>query len=291
MKIITRTAWGSALQSALLHGKAPNILANTTLNEKFGILSGSALASTDRPSMKYFCIGNGGHANRVGGDGFQYNAPINHRAVDAALYRHLPFVLRPIDNDLTVTERARYALRRMETHANAQYFAYYLKRIIMTDVTTIIEHTVVDGDTSVSSQYIPNLGNLNPTPPEMPSVGVISTSGDYISTAAILPLVFGAQDVLELIEACRIKFGNEAYAIISEIGLVSGVDKTVPVAGEGNTQFNMLEVIGAQINSFITTHHSVAFTNQGFVQDIEIGATDPMLSEADVVTAGVLPTA
>lgn len=289
MKIITRSAWGSALQAALLHGKAPTILPFTTLNEKFGILADAVLGANDRPSLKYYCIGNGGHQNRTGADGIPYNSEVNHRATDAAMYRSLPFVLRPVNNDLTVDERANYALRRVETHDNLRYYAYYLKRINMRDVTTIIEHTVVDGDSSVSTRYVPNLGNLNPVAPVLANNGVIVTSGDYISTSAILPLVFTAMDVKELIDVCRIMYNNESLAIISEIGLVSGVDKIAQVTGEGNIQFNMTEVICAQINSFITTMHQVSFTNQGFIQDIEMGATEPLLSDTDVITAGVLP--
>ncbi|MNP21766.1 hypothetical protein D3C76_1143990 [compost metagenome] len=90
---------------------------------------------------------------------------------------------------------------------------------------------------------------------------------------------------MELINACRILYDNEAYAVISEIGMVSGVDRNAQVQGPGNTTFNMKEVICAQIASFITTHHSVAFTNKGFTQDIELGATEPLLSDSNYVSA------
>ncbi|MND25672.1 hypothetical protein D3C81_144480 [compost metagenome] len=285
MKTITRSVWGSSLQTSLLLGQLPTILEHTTLNEKFGILADEELGDTERPAMRYYCIGNGGHKNMVGADGVPYTSPLPHRASDAALYRHLPFVLRRVDNDLDVVARSRYGLRRLENIGGVNYFAYYLKRISMADTQPQITHTIVDGDQKETVPYVPNLANLNPTPPAMSNEGVLTSSGDYLSTSQILTLVFSAEDVLELINACRIKYDNEAYAVISEIGMVTGVDRNAQVQGPGNTQFNMKEVIAAQIASFITTHHSVAFTNKGFTQDIELGATEPLLTDANFVSA------
>jgi hypothetical protein len=285
MKTITRSVWGSALQTSLLLGQRPTILEHTTLNEKFGVFAEEELGTTERPAMQYYCIGNGGHKNMVGADGVPYTSPLPHRASDAALYRHLPFVLRRTDNDLTVVERARYGLRVLLSIGGVNYWAYYLKRISLSNSAPAINHTVVDGANKHTEPYVPNLGNLNPTPPAMSNTGVISSSGDYLSTSSILTLIFSEQDVIELIDACRILYDNEAYAVISEIGLCSGVDRVLSVQGPGNTQFNMKEVIATQINSFITTHHSVAFTNKGFTQDIELGATEPLLSDADYVSA------
>ena len=285
MKTITRTVWGSALQTSLLLGQRPTILEHTTLNEKFGVFVDEELGITERPAMQYYCIGNGGHKNMVGADGIPYTSPLPHRASDAALYRHLPFVLRRVDNDLGVTERARYALRVLLNIGGVNYWAYYLKRISLSNTAPVINHTIVEGDTKHTEPYVPNLGNLNPTPPVMSNTGVITSSGDYLSTSSILTLIFSEADVQELIDVCRIMFDNEAYAVISEIGLVSGCDRVLSVQGPGNTQFNMKEVIAAQVNSFITTHHSVAFTNKGFTQDIELGATEPLLSDADYVSA------
>lgn len=285
MKTITRSVWGSALQTSLLLGQVPTILDHTTLNEKFGVFTDEKLGASERPAMQYYCIGNGGHKSMVGADGTQYTSPLPHRASDAALYRHLPFVLRRVDNDLTVVERGRYGLRVLLSVNNINYWAYYLKRISLSNTAPAINHTIVDGVNKYTEPYVPNLANLSPTPPLMSNTGVITTSGDYLSTSSILTLIFSEQDVTELINACQILFDNEAYAVISEIGLVSGVDRVLSVPGTGNTQFNMKEVIAAQINSFITTHHSVAFTNKGFTQDIELGATEPLLSDADYVSA------
>lgn len=285
MKTITRSVWGSALQTSLLLGQVPTILDHTTLNEKFGVFADEKLGASERPAMQYYCIGNGGHKSMVGADGTQYTSPLPHRASDAALYRHLPFALRRVDNDLTVVERGRYGLRVLLSVNNINYWAYYLKRISLSNTAPAINHTIVDGVNKYTEPYVPNLANLSPTPPVMSNTGVITTSGDYLSTSSILTLIFSEQDVTELINACQILFDNEAYAVISEIGLVSGVDRVLSVPGTGNTQFNMKEVIATQINSFITTHHSVAFTNKGFTQDIELGATEPLLSDADYVSA------
>lgn len=285
MKTITRSIWGSALQTSLLMGLPHVAPANSTLNEKFNFLPGVKPDAAKIPTIKYFCIGNGGHRNAIGADGAPYTAPVNHRASDAALFRHMPFVLRTMDNDLSVTERAKYAGRRIEEHGGRNYFAYYLRRLDLTNTVPQMQHTTVNEGVATTVPYAPTGANLNPTAPEMPSAGVITTSGNFLSTSGVVKISFTEQDIAELVEVARIMYDNEYMAVISEIGLCSGVDKTTTGSGAGNTQFNYLEAIAVQIATFITAYYSMGFTNKGFDFEVELGATEPMLSESDAVSA------
>ncbi len=135
---ICRTVYGSALQTAKQLGLPYDVKANSTLNEKFGILSSVSLASDDIPNMRYFVIGNGGHQMTIGANNIAKPEPIQHLATDAALYNQIPFVLREPENDLSPSERLKYALRRSETHQGRPYYAYYLRRLDLTGVTEII---------------------------------------------------------------------------------------------------------------------------------------------------------
>lgn len=279
MRIITRTVYGSLLQTSLLLGLPLSIAPNSTLNEKFDVQSGVSLSPSDVPKVGYYCIGNGGHRVVTGSDGIPYTSPVNHRARDAALFNHLPFVLREVDNDLSIAERARYALRRAETHNGRNYFAYYLKRIDVSNVNSEMNHTVVRDGVAETVPFEPTNDDLNPQQPELPPSGVISTDGSYLSSSAIIPIDFTQRDVEELINVSRVLYDNENRAVISEIGLCTGVDRTVTGSAGGSGSFNYKEAIAVQIASHITGYYPIGFTNRGFDLQIEAGATEPMLGE------------
>ena len=132
MKSITRTLIGSKLQTALMLGLTHTYDQHTTLNELFEIQSGVLPPTTTNPKMGDLAVGDGGHYMATGSDGVAYPADHQHRASDQACFNHLPWILRPVDNDLTKEERDKYALRREELHGEDRYFAYYLKRVDLT---------------------------------------------------------------------------------------------------------------------------------------------------------------
>lgn len=277
MEAIVRTVYGANLQTAQLLGVPFQVVPNSTLNDKFNISNASVLNSTDMPRMQYVSIGNGGHRMKVTGNNtLQVPEPIQHRTTDAALYSHLPFVLRPIGNDLTASERERYALRRLETIAGEDYFAYYLRRMDLTGVAAQMEYKTVVADVTTATPFIPTAGNLSPTPPVVVTGGSVSTSGDYVTASAIVYFNLDAFDIAEILNACNIIYGSEDYAIISEIGLCSGVDKIVTALDSLGTGFNFNEVIAAQIVSHISSFHALRFTSSGVNTLFDVGATEPL---------------
>lgn len=287
MKNITRTIYGSMLQEQLLFGLPFTLVPNTTLNEKFTTQAGVLPNTGDRPRVGYYCIGNGGHQNLVGANGRPYSSPIQHSPGDAALYSHMPFLIRDPSNDLDVTTRQKYALRQLiQSPGGTNYIAYWLKRMDMTNVAPkMMQNHVVDGNT-ISDPFIPTGANLNPTPPPIPPTGggVVTTTGDYLSTSAVVGLDFSAQDVAELVNVAKILYNNELLAVISEIGLVSAADKIVTGTGAGNQQFNYLEAVCAQICTHIGGYWPVSYMNQGFDFGLEVGSTEPLFGLSDVST-------
>ncbi len=280
MRIITRTIYGSRLQTALLLGLPYTAVPNTTLNEKFAVQSGVAPNNNAVPRVCYFGIGNGGHRNLAGADGIPYTSPIQHDPGDAALYRHLPFLLRDPNNDLDATQRLKYGMRKQIVVGGLNYIAYYLKRLELNNVEPVMMHNTVQEGTTTSVPFVPTSANLNPVPPAIPPTGVVTTNGDYLSTSAVLRLDFSAQDVAELVNVAKLMYDNELLAVISEICLVAAVPQIVTAQGPGNTQFNYTEAIAAQITTHITSHYSVGSTNQGFDFGLELGATEPLLGIA-----------
>ena len=285
MKIITRTIYGSQLQTSKLMG-IPHVFApNTTLNEKFDIQSGVYPAADIPPDLKYIAIGCGVHQAITGADGIPYISPLNHRASDAALFRHIPFILREVNNDLSPSQRAKYALRKLETHNSRNYVAYYLKRLDLAGVRPEMQYSEVIDGVKTTIPYEPTSANLNPVPPALANTGVISTDGNYLSCTASIPIVLDANDALELMEVARIIYGNELYAVISEIGLCTGVDKTVDGPGAGGNTISYMEAIGVQVASHVTAYYSMSFSNQGITARIDLDATEPLIGESIIATS------
>ena len=282
-EIFTRTIYGSKLQTAMLLGKTPVIDTNTTLNEKFGIQANVNPSAADKLAAKYLAIGIGGHRSIAGAEGITYTASRRHRASDATCFKHMPFVLRRINNDLTVDERAKYALRREETHGGLQYYAYYLKRIELADVVPAMQYTVVDNGVETTQPFVPTNSNLNPVQTDLTNTEVVSTSGNYLSVSAVIPINFTQADVEEYKAVARILYDNELMAIISELAICSGVDRNVQGTVNGSN-FTYAEAVAVQILTHITTYYSVGFTNEGFDFTFEMGETEPMFNTSDVTS-------
>lgn len=278
MENITRTIYNSYLQTCLLMGLPFEVFANSTLNERFGIQQGVIPADGVIPSMKYYAIGNGGHKMTVGANGIAKPDPVQHKGTDAACYSPLPFVLREIENDLSVVDRANYALRRLETHQGRQYVAYYLKRIDLTNTTAGMELVTVRDGVSGVAAFTPDSSNLNPLPPDLSSTGVNIVSGDYVSATAKVGLTLSTTDVGELLNVAKVIYDDDAYAIISEVALCSGVDKIVQSPAAGNVMINFNEAIAVQVMSHINTFFPLKFTNNATEILLDVGATEPLFS-------------
>jgi len=273
MELVTRTVYGSRLQT-MQNSKLPfSVEQNTTLNEKFAILAGVNPAAGVYPAAQYYCIGNGGHALATGTGGIGLVQAQPHLATDAALYAHLPFVLRATNNDITNDVQQKYALRKQINVGGVNYFAYYLKRIPTDEavVATVIQ--TVDGGTTTSAAFVPSPANLTPTPPVIDPDEVNVLAGQYANVSATLPVVLTADECTEILNAAEILFGDQAYGIISEIGLVSAVD--YPTTLPNNNTF--VEAICAQVTAFVNTMHVVEFTPTGINGSFDLGTNEPLL--------------
>jgi hypothetical protein len=275
MQTTTRTIYSSYLQTVLLRGKAFQMAANSTLNELLQVQSG--VAPTVTPTLKYYAIGNGGHAMVTGANGIPLINPVQHNSTDAGLFHQLPFVLRELGNDIDAITQADYALRRIETHNGLQYIAYYLKRLPETDVPDMEYLTVANGVTTTTA-FTPNTSNLNPTPPALNNGGVNTVSGDYVASSSKVAINLTPTEITELLNMANIIYGDPAYAIISEIALCSGVDKTVQSPnGTGNnaSMINFNEAIAVQCLSFLNTFFSMPMNTSGAEILLDVGTSEP----------------
>lgn len=280
MAKIVRTVYGAELQSAQLSGLPIVIRANTTLNQKFNISAGVALASDDVPRVRYVGIGNRGHILRTSGGGSTAPVSMQHQPTEAGMWGQIPFVLRPISDDIDATARLRYGLRRVETHGGDDYFAYYLRRLDFTDIETQLFRKSYELGNVTTEPFVPSLADLSPEQPEIDSEGVNVSSGEFVAAYAQVNFELDEDDILEGLNVANVLYGSDDFAIISEIAFCSGVDKTVSVPDGLGGSINFLEVIAAQIFAHVPGFHALKFSNTGLTKTYDLGAMEPLFLEA-----------
>lgn len=275
---ITRTIYGAKLQTAKQMLMPFRLDAIATLNSKFNILADQLPPVDTYPGMRYIAIGNGGHRFQAGTDGIPYPETLAHAADDAALFHHLPFVLRPVGNDISPVERVKYALRRIEQWRGANYIAYYLKRLDFTGAEVEMNFTHVENGQSVTRPFVPDSSNLNPVPRQLSANGINVVNGDYLSASANLGIILDTAAIAEFMAAVEIIYQEDNYAVISEIAICSGIDKVVTLTDPGLPAFNFNEAIAVQVNSFIQAFSALKFNNNGFQLALDCGATEPLFT-------------
>jgi len=221
-----------------ISGVDPQYLTNTTLNYKHGVSPDDI--PSEPPKIAYFGIGINGFKNL---NDQNLAAPFIPSAADMDLYEPIPFRVVPIDNDITVTERSNYRIRVLKTIGGAQYWCYYLKKLdIIDNKVKIMETDLTDGSEIELTTLDPN--NLTPTPMNTSAEGV-SESSKEISVALTANMTITGEEVVEAINV--LYSGNLLKAKISEVGIYSGLDKSIVGSdGIGGT-FNYTESILTQL--------------------------------------------
>lgn len=252
-------------------------LSDSTLNQHFGINHGEALPTGSFPELGYLCIGRGGHEN-VAGAGNLTNIR-QHKINHARLFEHLPFLVRKVsDGDITDPAiRAKYALRKVENYGGEDYYVYYAKRIDLTAGDVELKQITVSGGVETVTDYVPSAEHLTPTPVSIVNGKPNTSTGTTIRVT--LPVTFSLTpaEMAEIVNACEIIYGDIRYAVISEMALVSGVDKTV-TSNVGGASVTYSEVIAAQCCNFLGVNTSLVDLPPTYNVTIDIGLSLPLIT-------------
>ena len=273
---IARTIYGAYLQTCQYMNLPFTLVPNTTLNEKFSVALPQTLGTGVMPSLGYFGVGNGGHGMVTGAGGISAPQPLPHSASDASLFNFLPLVLCNPSADLTTSQQANYAMRTTLTLNGIPYIAYYLKRLTLSGSAATMNLNVVSNGVTTTTTFTPNSGNLNPTPPSLSGGGSSTVSGSYLTVSVPLSIDFTADDVANLENSANLIYGNTDYAIISELALVSGVDKLITVTPVSGGSYSFNEAIATQVNSIVSLFESMPFNTNGFNIALDVGATEAL---------------
>lgn len=241
----------------------------STLNEKFDHFHDEPQPS-GYPAIGFLAIGNGGHGLAAGNAGSAIFDRYQHEITDAALFNQIPFIMRPIDDDLSQTERAKYRFRVLKEYGGSYYWAYYLKKITFSSEEPQIEILQTTNGVTTPTPFEPNASMLNPTPLEMLNGQVNDVPGRKLSVQTPIGFSLNADDIAEIISACEIIYSDSRYAVISEIAIVSGYDKAV-VSTEGGTSVPYTELIVAQCCNFVREFFDLSSASTLLELNYELG--------------------
>lgn len=278
VRSVVRTIYAAHLSTCKMLNRPFTILPNSTLNQKFNLYKDELPLINEYPAVQYVAIGNKGATYEVTTSGMVLTTPTPHLPRDAALFNHIPFVVRNINDDISSTERVKYRMRVPITIEGTVYVAYYLRALNMTSVTPGVQLRNVDttGNTITTTNFVPVPGDLSPTPPDVSNIDINDPSGDYLVSSAVINLTLNQEDIANIMEGCAILYGDPRYAVISEIALCSGVDKVLS-GTFGSVTSNYTEVIAAQVTSFIAQYHALSSATTKVDIDFDVGTSEALL--------------
>jgi len=261
----SRTIYGVMLQNAVMLGQPYVPLVNTTLNEKFDILS--IYDITDKyPTVNLLTIGVGGS---------EYGLPqMNikrsvHSPKDGALFNHIPFFVREGNYTLTKTENQRYRLVKQVIHNDVVYtvayglvlnnFIYENKVYQLNSITNNYNYT------EYKTQYDSNI--LNPVNNGYVDL-VNSDTGKYLICTSSIIIDFTSKIIEEIMHAMDV-FNNGSY-VINEMGLAASV--------EVELENGLLENVSTQMTHFIDVNYDVSnYKDNGININLDIGGSEPFV--------------
>lgn len=240
---------------------------NTTLNEKFDILPDTHTPKGFYPVPKYFVIGIGGEEIINDVQGYTMS---RHNCIDAALYHHIPFVLRTLDNDLRPSEKKEYRLRNITTINNIDYIAYWGKVTSNVDCRPHIARIETRNGVDVVTQFKTDTDSLlNPVYKNKPRKLTEATSVSTVVSQYSIEFYLSPFDQDELRNVFKI-LNLDPRTKITELGLCQAYN----VVSNGYD-----EIIDTQIAFHIDLNLDtlVAFdAREPFKQNIVLGGSEPL---------------
>lgn len=241
-----KTAWALELEAARRPGNTFVPTAFSTLNGYFKVEENTPLAQDQFPEPKLLVIGRGGHEN----EGIDITNTRQHRVTNACLFEHIPFALRPVNDDFNDEERRKYRFRTLENYNGVDYFAYWAKLLNPISSNSVIDTVDTSTNPPTRNPYIPSDAQYNPQPVSMVDGEINSATNIHISVGDVQEILITPAEIQSILEACDIIYGDRRKAVISEMGIASsydiGINSTL-----GGISASYTEAIGSAILAFL----------------------------------------
>ena len=281
---VTNTAIGNLIAKCCITNQSLTIPQYVTLNERYGILADTSIGVKNGRDfeLKYFGLGiRGSNCTGMDGMGVSIMRVNQHQPIDAELFTPIPLVARTLDADLDNVLRENYRIRVVQKVNNVDYVFYFLKLINFANYNPQIVKVTRDEETGNETvkPYVPNKDDLfDPEPVQMTSSDTVPVSNVYVNSSAILDCSLSEADIEELKNACKIMFGDSAYAAPSEVGIAYGIDTTTSGEIAGGASIQYTEALSAIFAHYVTERDARnANNNTSINYAFDHGASEPML--------------
>ena len=277
VKTSVRTIYGSLVQNALRWNTKLRILPNSTLNQKFNIQSDALPYDTEKVTTNYFVLGVNG-LEYVPFQGMYKREWRYYSPFQAALYRHIPLVMRRVTEPLSPQERINLRLRSVENYNGVDYECWRARVTGHNDLPAEVEKRTEINGVITPDNWSPPLEALNPNPQLLPPDTPVVNGRTYMAVTKKFQIVLSPSDIQELLNAAQSRFGDPHLATSTALGSWSGGARRG--SGEFNgTQQNSTESIYTQSNDFLRVDFSASDSLGGKTLDLDAGTAEPNFIE------------
>lgn len=210
------TSWFMKSLLEVSSGREISIDKNTTLNEKYEILTDMTPPEGVFPPVNYYGIGIGGIGEPI--------KTAYHGAMDGALFEQIPFVVRQLSFDLSPMEALRYRFRVVQIIDGMQYVFYYLKVFDQVSEQITIKKLVKEesGGASVSLYNTNDPEILNPIPRKLAEFDLTKSTFYVVDSRINFSLTREEKD--DIILAYQTLTQSTDIPAVTELGLFTGLD-------------------------------------------------------------------
>lgn len=284
VQTVTNTPWGNLIQKCCNTKQTLNLPQYTTLNERHNVLADESIGQQSGANfeLKYFSIGIGGSvADGTTSLGTTRLRVCQHQPTDMNLFAPIPFLVRPLDADLTTLEREQFRMRTVETLLDDQQYAvYWVMLVNFEQYFPVVNKITRDANGNEDAKpYVPVKDSLfNPQPLPFTSVGTVPVSDTYTNNSGILDCSLNGRMLNEIANACKLMFGDASYASVNEVMLLQGIDTQHDGLISGGATIRYTEVQSAVAAHFVTERDGRnALNNVKIQMAYDHGASEPML--------------
>lgn len=292
MDSVQQTAIGLEWLIHQAFGLHPQLEAYTTVNQNLEIFPNLNATASEAARLNVLVVGNRGHGCAPGKGGVSKTTRNLHLATDNGLFNFLPLVARPVDDDLTLDEQSQYCLRKQVELDSGAHYLYYGMWVSVTRDDLSINKTLitkVEGEPERVEPWVPDRDNLYPEPIDIPNQGAVTAANTVVRVQGLMRVSLNAKQIDEFVNAVKLLYdGDEGYAIFSEFGLCSAVQRRVDVpSSSGLISFN--EAITTRIYTHSVDHKVVYMNTQSLDLDFDVGNAIPLLSRESIPTLQTVP--
>jgi hypothetical protein len=291
-QLVAATGAGLIITAACTTGQTVDILKNTTLNEKRGILAEESLGRKNGRNfyLQYFGVGIKG-SRSIGEDpsGLEGRRVYQHKAIDQAAFYSIPMIARKMGDDLDPIDRDKYRMRYTDVINGETWIFYDLKLAGFAEFDPTVKVGERDPLTGEDTErpYTPKEEDLSPKPYELVSTDSVPITNTYINGTGKMDLSLDANDLAELRNVCSVLFGDPGKAAINELYVAFGIETTNQGQTSATTTTDYKEVMSATVAYHITEAYARdANANSQMPWYFWLGNSIPLLVGAEAIVGG-----